>query len=43
LANPHFLDWRQSGQNPENWWSLYLQRCRTAGAILTFDIRHSSF
>jgi hypothetical protein len=46
LANPQFPDWRQFGQNPETIRFLYLQRCRTSGAIFsysTFIIRYSSF
>ena len=46
LANPQFLHWRQFGQNPETIRFLYLQRCRTSGAVCsysTFIIQYSSF
>jgi hypothetical protein len=46
LANPQFLDRRHFGQNLETIQFLYLQRCRTSGAISsysTFDIHHSKF
>jgi hypothetical protein len=51
LANPQFLDWRHFGQNPETILFLYLQRCRTSGAISSYStfiitifiIHHSTF
>ena len=46
LANPQFLDWRHFGQNPETIRFLYLQRCRTSGAVCSyysFYIHHSTF
>gem|GEM_PF-2132308 len=43
LENPQLPDWRHFGQNSETIQFLYLQRCRTPGAISsnsTFIIRH---
>jgi len=35
LANPYFLDWHRSGQNPEYLlFCSFLQRCRTSGALV---------
>jgi hypothetical protein len=34
LADPHFLDWRQFGQNLKHGDPNYLQRCRTSGAFI---------
>ena len=33
LANPHSPNWRSFGQNPETKLPLFLQRCRTSGAM----------
>jgi hypothetical protein len=37
LANPQFPDRRHFGQNPETIRFLYLQRCRTSGAISSYS------